>query len=69
MYVCAVALLLFSVPAAECNCWSIIFLKVPQLAESFQVVLTNASGEAQLGIYTEATLVVRNYNYGIYFNG
>ena len=46
-----------------------IWLKVPQLIESFQVVLTNATGEAQLGMYTEATLVVKNYNFAIYFNG
>jgi len=44
-------------------------LKVPQLTENFQVILTNATGEAQLGTYTEATLIVQNHNYAIYFNG
>lgn len=44
-------------------------LQIPQLSETFQVILTNATGKAQLGTDTEALLIVRNHNFAIYFNG
>jgi len=44
-------------------------LQYPQLDERFQLVLTNATGEAQLRADSEATLIVRNHNFAIYFNG
>jgi len=44
-------------------------LQVPQLTESFQVILTNTTGEAQLGEHVEAMLIVTNHNFAIYFNG
>ena len=44
-------------------------LQVPQLSESFQVRLTNTTGDAVFGEHTEATLTVENHNFAIYFNG
>lgn len=44
-------------------------LQVPQLTESFQVILMNATGQAELGADMEATLIVKNHNFAIYFNG
>ena len=32
-------------------------------------MLMNATGEAQLGDDIEATLIVKNYNFALYFNG
>jgi len=48
---------------------SLTLLQVPQLTENFQVLLANTTGEAQLGDDVEATLIVRNHNFAIYFNG
>ena len=49
---------------------SLNLLQIPQLTESFQVRLLNVTtGEAQLGTFTEALLIVKNLNFALYFNG
>jgi len=39
------------------------------LTESFRVILMNATGDAELGANTEATLIVENHNFAVYFKG